>query len=171
MALWNQEQMKELEAARRQHPVPHIRSKALALWNLGRGKSRGEVAEFIGVYRHALLSWVRRYQAHGLAGLEVEEGRGRPSRVDEAEVREVLAQSPRHFGLSQERWTLSGLRQVVPSLRQFRSLRSVGYVLHRMGLAPKRGQYRRSSPDPEYLKKKRMPKSASGKRLKTRRKS
>jgi transposase len=171
MGIWDEEQMKELNMAMRTHPVPHIRSKATALWNLGRGKSRSEVAEFMGVYRHAILRWKRRYEAHGLAGLEIEEGRGRPSRVSEEEVREAISQSPRNFGLQEERWTLSGLRSAVPSLRQFRSLRSVGYVLERMGLAPKRGQYKRSSPDPEYQKKKNMRSNASGKRLKIRKKS
>lgn len=170
MALWNEEQMQELDQARKQHPVPHVRCKALALWNLGRGKNQTEVADFFGVFRHAVLSWTRRYQQHGLAGLEVEEGRGRPSRVDEAEVRRAIEQTPRNYGIAQERWTLESLRQAVPSLRQFQSLRSIGYVLARMGMAPKRGQYRRCSPDPDYQKKKNTRRPVSDKPSKTRRK-
>ena len=45
MGIWREEQMKELDLARRKHPVPHIRIKAMALWNLGCGKSQREVAE------------------------------------------------------------------------------------------------------------------------------
>jgi transposase len=170
METWNEDQMAELEDASRNHPKPHLRIKALALLNLGRGKSKSEVAEFVGVYRHALLRWVRRYRDEGLAGLEVEEGRGRPSAVDAGELREIISQSPRHFGFNQERWTLSSLRRAVPSLRHLRSLRSVGYVLERAGFSPKRGQYQRISPDPEYGKKKPSRKPASGKAAKTRRK-
>jgi len=151
----NSQQMSELDFMRRTHPKPYVRVRAMALWNLASGKSVTDVADFIGVYRHALVRWRKRYEEHGIAGLEMDEGRGRKSSVDEEEVLRVVSQSPRNFGLKQERWTLETLRDTVPSLRHLKSLRSVGYVLERMNLAPKRGQYRRVSPDPEYDKKKR----------------
>lgn len=152
--VWNEEQMRELEEARRRHPKAHIRTKALGLWNLGRGRNQSEVADFLGVDRHTVCAWTERYAAQGLSGLEVKAGRGRISKVDEGDVKRVLEQTPRQFGIAQERWTLRALREAVPSLAHLKSLRSVGYVMHRIGLAPKRGQYRRSSPDPDYVKKK-----------------
>jgi transposase len=129
------------------------------------------VAAFLGVDRHAVLAWRRAFAARGALGLEVSPGRGRRSQVDEAEVLNAIQQSPRAFGLTQERWTLAALRRVVPSLRPLRSLRSVQYVLERLGWSPKRGQYRRVSPDPEYEKKNNTPPRASGSRAKTRKPS
>ena len=160
----NSQQMSELDFTRRMHPKPYVRVRAMALWNLGAGKSVTEVADFVGVYRHALVRWRKRYGAHGIAGLEIDEGRGRRSKVVEEEVLRVVSQSPRNFGLKQERWTLEALRDAVPSLRHLKSLRSVGYVLERINFSPKRGQYRRVSPDPQYEKKKtsrRMPQGSA----------
>src|SRR4030043_318856 len=79
-------------------------------------------------------------------------GRGRPARAQEAEVEQVLRQSPRSFGLAQTRWTLRALSQVVPSLRGFSEM-GVWKVLHRMDLRYKRGQPHLHSPDPEYEEK------------------
>lgn len=165
--VWTRAQRVELDAARRQDPTPHVRIKALALWNLGDGHTTVDVARWVGVTRHTVLSWRRRYAAEGLAGLGVRTGRGRRSGVDAAEVRRVMEQSPRAFGLAQERWTLSALRRIVPSLRPLRSLSSVHAVLHRLRLVPKRGQYRRHSPDPDYVKKKSTRNGVSSKRGRT----
>lgn len=163
----NNRQVAELEEARKGHPKPYVRVRAMALLNLNAGKSVTETAEFIGVYRHALVRWRRKYEKQGIAGLEVEKGRGRRSKVNEEEVLTFVSQSPRNFGCKQERWTLKLLRDTVPSLRHLKSLRGVEYVLERLKLSPKRSQYRRASPDPDYEKKKYWPRNVSAKRVKT----
>mgnify|MGYP001583143750 FL=1 len=160
---WSKKQTQELDWARRHHPVAHVRVKSLALWDIGQGHGLGAAADGVGVTRQSVRFWIRRFSAAGVAGLHVRPGRGRPSCVDPEEVLRVLEQSPRAFGLAQERWTLAALRRAVSSLRHLRSLRSVGYVMARLGLAPKRGQYRRQSPDPEYTKKKPVRSGASSK--------
>lgn len=152
---FTQQQLDALDHARRHHPVPHLRTKAIALWNVGRGRSYAEVGEFVGVERHTIGNWVTGFLDGGLESLRVKPGRGRKSQVDEQDVRRHVLQSPRNFGHDTERWTLQLLHDTVPSLRHLRSLRSVRYVLERLGVSWKRGQFQHWSPDPDYEKKKR----------------
>src|SRR4030065_22902 len=131
---------------------PHVRMKAAALWNLSGGKTRSEVAEFLGVSTVSVSAWAKRFRAEGVTGLAIRPGRGRPARAEEAEVEQVLRQSPRSFGLAQTRGTLRALTQVVPSLQGVSEM-GAWKVLQRMGLRYKRGQPPLHSPDPEYEKK------------------
>jgi len=171
MERWSTAQIEELEQARRHHRKAYVRTRAMGLLRWGEGAATQEIATFLGVDRHAVLAWRRAFAERGTAGLVVSPGRGRRSHVDEAEVRNAIEQSPRAFGLPQERWTLDALRRAVPSLRHLRSLRSVQYVLERLGWSAKRGQYRRVSPDPDYEKKNNTRRRVSGSHGKTRRTS
>jgi len=146
------EDRKQLRRLMRHAEKPYVRMKATALWNLGQGKTRREVAEFLGVSRVSVSAWMKRFRAQGVAGLAIRPGRGRRARAQAAEVEQVLRQSPRSFGLAQTRWTLRALAQVVPSLRGFSEM-GVWKVLNRMGFRYKRGQPHLSSPDPQYEEK------------------
>jgi transposase len=146
------EDRKELQRLMRHADKPHLRLKAAALWNVSRGKTHREVAEFLGVSTVSVGAWVKRFRAHGVRGLAIRPGRGRPARAQAAEVEQVLRQSPRSFGLAQTRWTLRALAQVVPSLRGFSEM-GVWKVLNRMGFRYKRGQPHLSSPDSQYEEK------------------
>jgi transposase len=154
------EDIRKLEGAMKSAPKPHIRRKATALWNLARGRSQREVAAFLGASRASIIEWKQRFEAEGIAGLELRPGRGRPQRANPAEIEAVLRQSPRNFGISQTRWTLDSLTQVVPSLRGF-TPSGVWRVLRRSGLSYKRGQPLIHSPDPAYGKKRGLKGSAS----------
>jgi transposase len=143
---------KELRKTMRRAAKPHLRMKAVALWNLGQGKTRREVAEFLGVSKASLSAWAKRFRAEGVGGLAIRPGRGRPAQAQASEVEQVLRQSPRSFGLAQTRWTLRALAQVVPSLRGFSEM-GVWKVLQRMGYGYKRGQPHLTSPDPQYQEK------------------
>lgn len=146
------EQIEELANAMRHSPKPHVRIKAVALWNLARGKSREEVAAFLDVSKVSVTEWSKRYGEEGLGGLQIRAGRGRHSQVDPQEVEEYVRRSPREFGLRQTRWTLKALAQVVPSLRRFTPM-GVRWVLHRLGFRYKRGQPWLHSPGPQYGEK------------------
>jgi transposase len=148
----SEQESKELRALMRRAEKPHVRMKATGLWNLSQGKTRREVGEFLGVSTVSIGAWAKRFREEGMAGLAIRPGRGRPARAQEAEVEQVLRQSPRSFGLAQTRWTLRALTQVVPSLQGFSEM-GVWKVLQRMGLRYKRGQPHLHSPDPEYEKK------------------
>lgn len=148
----SEQERRELQGLMRRAAKPHLRLKAIALWNLGQGKTRREVAEFLGVSAVSVGAWAKRFRSEGVAGLAIRPGRGRPARARKDEIEQLLRQSPRSFGLHQTRWTLRSLAQVAPSLKGFSEM-GVWKVLQRMGLRYKRGQPQVSSPDPEYEKK------------------
>lgn len=149
----NREQMEELQWLSKHAQKPHVRVKALALLNWARGRPVSELSALFDVSRTSMYQWRARFLARGGRGLQVQVGRGRKAAADTEEIERYVRQSPRNFGLSQTRWTLKGLAQVVPSLRGFSAF-GVEKVLERMGLRYKRGQPWQHSPDPEYGQKK-----------------
>lgn len=148
----SEQAMRELQRLMRQATQAHLRVKATALWNLGRGKTRREVADFLRVSPASVSAWTKRFKEQGVGGLAIRPGRGRRVRADAAEVESYLRQSPRTFGLTQTRWTLRALAQVVPGLHGFTEM-GVWKVLQRAGFHYKRGQPYLHSPDPAYGEK------------------
>ena len=148
----NATQMDELRTLMRRADQPHVRVKAIALWNLGRGKSRQEVADFVGVSVTSLSAWTQRFRAQGAAGLAIQPGRGRRAQADVAELERYLRQSPRAFGQEQTRWTLRALGEVVPGLQGLTAM-GIWKALQRAGFHYKRGQPHLHSPDSAYEEK------------------
>jgi transposase len=148
-----EQQQHELSKAARTHPTAHVRLKALAILNVGRGRKIMEVARIFVASRQSVYSWIERYLAGGIEGLEVQSGRGRKAQADPQEIEQYVLQTPENFGLRQTRWTLKALADVVPSLRGF-TASGVKRALARAGFSYKRGQPVQHSPDPEYTKKK-----------------
>jgi hypothetical protein len=76
----SKEEREELEQIRDHHPKPYMRERATALLKIADGWSG------LRVSREGLLKprdpdtiyrWVRRYKEEGVAGLEIQKGRGR----------------------------------------------------------------------------------------------
>lgn len=71
---------KELEMVRDKHEKPYMREKASALLKIAAGQSPHEVA-IGGLLKprdpDAIYDWLDRYEADGVKGLEVRDGRGR----------------------------------------------------------------------------------------------
>ncbi len=76
----NSEQQDELENVRDRHPLAHMREKAAALLKIAAGQNGLQVAQ------HGLLKereadtvyrWMGRYEALGIKGLMIRQGRGR----------------------------------------------------------------------------------------------
>jgi hypothetical protein len=74
------EQRQELERLRDYAAKPHLREKAAALLKIADGQSGLQVG-LHGLLRRrdadTIYRWVKRYQAEGLAGLTIRQGRGR----------------------------------------------------------------------------------------------
>lgn len=78
--LLSQEQREELTKTRDQHAVAHMRVKAAALLKVADGQPMSLVASsglLKPVDRHSIKDWIVRYQREGLAGWNVQAGRGR----------------------------------------------------------------------------------------------
>jgi putative transposase len=160
MSQFTEAQVQELDCLSRRAPQAYVRRQALALWHLAQGRTQREVATSLRASRASLLFWKKRYLSEGSAGLVVRPGRGRRRKAQPQEVEEALRQSPRNFGISQTRWTLTALAAVVPSLHGF-TPSGVWRVLQRNGLSYKRGQPLLHSPDPAYVQKRGLDRSAS----------
>lgn len=143
------QQLEEVNHLARHSPVPHVRVKALAVYNVGQGFPCYHVARMLGVERRSVGRWVRNYLAQGVGAFAIKEGRGRRPRVKGEEVEHYLRQAPIQFGLQRTRWTLALLQQVVPSFRGM-SLVGIYQALKRLGYRYKRGQPAVHSPDPQY---------------------
>lgn len=80
------------------------------------GLSEDEVAAGFGVGRLVVRRWVRRFQRHGILGLQTQRGRHGPN-VFTADIRRAIAQvarnSPKRYGEMRERWSLRSLRSVL----------------------------------------------------------
>jgi len=74
------EQCAELRRLRDHDTRPYLRERAAALLKIAAGKIPAHVARS-GLLRprdpDTIYSWLRRYQAEGLPGLEIRKGRGR----------------------------------------------------------------------------------------------
>jgi transposase len=109
---------------------------------IAQGMTCPHVSELLGDSPRAVVNWVQRFEAEGLAGLSEGERSGRPSRLDArqlARVQAALRASPTEFGLPTQMWdgpTLSAfLRQdlgVKLKVRQCQRLfRQLGFRLRK----------------------------------------
>lgn len=75
------EQQLTLEELRDHHPKPHLREKGAAILKVAAGQSMRQVA-LHGLLKErdpeTLAEWLDRYEQHGIGGLFVQPGRGRP---------------------------------------------------------------------------------------------
>ena len=76
----NEGQKRELEEIRDGNQKPYMRERAAALLKVARGRSGRDVA-LNGLHKQrdpdTIYTWVRRYQAEGIKGLLIRQGRGR----------------------------------------------------------------------------------------------
>jgi len=74
------EQREALEKVRDTHPKAYMRERAAAILKIADGMSGLQVSQ-TGLLKprdpDTIYRWVRRYVAHGIAGLEIRTGRGR----------------------------------------------------------------------------------------------
>ena len=74
------QQIADLQTALNKHPKPYVRERASAILQIHQGKSGCLVAQE-GLLRkrreNTLYDWVHRFEKDGMAGLLVQEGRGR----------------------------------------------------------------------------------------------
>jgi transposase len=76
----SQIEIRELEELRDHAVKPYLRERAAAILKIARGNSGREIALHGLLKPHwqdTIYEWVRRYLAKGIAGLEIQAGRGR----------------------------------------------------------------------------------------------
>ena len=83
------------------------------------GKGPAEVALAVGVARQTVYTWKRLLDEGGIEALRAVPGRGRPAKLDGAqleEVRRAVLQKPTEHGFGTDLWTLKRVGVVIKKL-------------------------------------------------------
>jgi transposase len=118
-----------------------------------------EIASMVRESEATVLRWRKRYQAEGVEGLKDAPRVGRPATVTEAYRAVLLAavrRRPRSLPLPFSLGTLQRLIEYLAERTGLRvSLETIRRLLKQAGIVLSRPQHQISSPDSEYLVKKR----------------
>ncbi len=115
--------VKELTPAEREavRQLAHSRTapareveRAKMIWHLLQGELVPAVAQRLGRSEARVRAWLKRFNAHGRAGLQEQPRSGRPPTYSPEQVAEVIATAlsdPQQLGLPFACWTLDRLQQ------------------------------------------------------------
>jgi transposase len=117
------------------------------------------IAQIVRESDQTVRNWFKRYQAEGIEGLKDAPMPGAPRKVTPEYVKqlvEVVRLRPRGLGLPFSMWTLARLADYLAEQTGIRvEGETVRVHLKEAGIVLSRPQHKISSPDPEYLVKKR----------------
>lgn len=156
----NDEQHRELDELYRKTKDPRLRTRAqMVLLSAERGRKAEEIAEIVRESHATVLRWLKRYMMEGSEGLKDAPRPGKPpTTTDEYRQRllEAVRRRPRSLGLEYSMWTLQRLADYMAEQTGVRlSTETVRRELKKGGIVLSRPQHTITSPDPEYLVKKR----------------
>lgn len=117
------------------------------------------IAKIVRENDQTVRNWLKRYQAEGLEGLKDRPMPGSPAKITkeyEERLCTVVRLRPRSLGQPYSIWTLERLADYMAEQTGIRvSYETVRRVLAEAEIVLSRPQHTISSPDPEYLLKKR----------------
>ncbi len=140
----------ELQALFRRETNARMAKRIWIIWQARLGKIEPEITAAIGLARRSVQTWVQRYNAEGLAGLQDRPGRGRPP-ILSAEEQQLVAQRVDQGPQEGDVCSLRGLdfqKFIEDQFGKLMSLSSVYGLLHELGyewLVP-RSKHRKSDP-------------------------
>ena len=162
------EQRVALEQLYRKTKLPRVRTRAqMILLSAEQGLKAEEIAAIVRESAVTVLTWLKRYLAEGIAGLQDAPRAGRNTTVTE-EFRKCLLENvrrrPRSLGLAFSMWTLQRLADYLAEKTGIRvSDETIRRELAKEDIVFSRPQHTISSPDPEYqIKKRRLKKLEMG---------
>jgi transposase len=139
----------------------------MILLSAEQGLKADEIAAIVRESAVTVLTWLKRYLAEGIEGLQDAPRAGRNATVT-AEFRRCLLESvrrrPRSLGLAYSMWTLQRLADYLAEKTGIRvSDETIRRELAKEDIVFSRPQHTISSPDPEYqVKKRRLKKLEMG---------
>jgi len=140
--------------------LPRIRTRTqMILLSVEQALKAPQIALIVRESERTVQRWLKRYQAEGINGLQDAPKSGKPSKVSLAYRQQLLSsvrQRPRSLGLEFSLWTLARLADYLAEQTGIRlSEEGVRLQLKAMEIVLSRPQHKISSPDPDYLLKKR----------------
>ena len=156
----SEEQKVELDELYRKTEMPRVRTRAqMVLLSAEKKLKVDEIADIVRESSVTVLRWLHRYLAEGIQGLLDVPRAGRSSILtDEFRKRllEVVRRRPRSLELEYSMWTLQRLADFMAEDSGIRvSTETIRRALAKEDIVFSRPQHTISSPDPEYLVKKR----------------
>ena len=154
------EAVKELAELYRTTKDTRIQTRAQIILLAGeQGLKTGQIGTIVRQTGDTIRSWINRYEAEGVTGLEDRPRSGSPGKVT-AEYQEKLVaavrQRPRSLDRPYSLWTLERLADYMVEQTSIRVCPdTVRRRLEKEEIVLSRPQHKISSPDPEYLLKKR----------------
>jgi transposase len=113
----NKQEVEMLQRIVQSRSVPQrLAQRAGIIWLASQSYTVPAISRQVGLTEPRVRQWLRRFNDHGLAGLEDAPRSGRPPRHADAarELAVRLARSrPSDLGLPFEQWTLARLRQAI----------------------------------------------------------
>jgi transposase len=131
----------------------------MILLTIEQGWTAPQIAPIVRESDETVRRWLKRYLAEGLEGLHDAPRCGAPGKVTAAYhalLLQVVRRRPRSLGQPYSLWTLQRLADYLAEQLGIRvSIETVRLQLKAAGIVLSRPQHTISSPDPEYLLKKR----------------
>ena len=157
------DEMAALDELYRKTKTVRIRTRVqMVLLALEQRMKAPEIAQLVRMEEQAVRRWLKRYQAEGIDGLYDRPHSGSPGKVTAAyqqRLETVVRQRPRALGLPYSMWTLQRLADYLAEETGIRvSDETVRLRLKAADIVLSRPQHTISSPDPEYILKKRRSK-------------
>jgi transposase len=154
------EQLQELQELYRKTPVPRVRTRAQSVLLAAEKQLKAqEIAPIVRLSDQAVRKWLKRYQAEGIEGLKDQPRSGTPKKVTthyREQLESAVRRRPRSLDLPFSMWTLQRLADYMAEETGIRvEGETVRLHLKKIGIVLSRPQHKVSSPDPEYLVKKR----------------
>jgi transposase len=117
------------------------------------------IAQIVREDDQTVRTWLKRYLSEGIEGLKDRPMPGAPSKITPAYVEQLLQvvrRRPRSLGLPYSLWTLQRLADYLAEQTGIRvSYETIRQLLKAREIVLSRPQHQITSPDPEYLVKKR----------------
>jgi len=160
------EELSALDRLYRQTRSVRLRTRAHALLLIAeQGLSSAEAAATVRMSPLSVVRWVKRYNAEGVEGLSDRPRPGKPCKASpqyRERLLELVRRRPRSLGLEFSLWTLRRLSDFMAEETGERiSHEGIRRYLKEGGIVLSRPQHTVTSPDPEYMvKKRRLKRSA-----------
>jgi transposase len=157
------EELEALENLYRTTKDVRLRTRAQIVLLAGEQRmTASAIATIVREVSQTVRNWLKRWMAEGIEGLKDRPMPGAPAKITEAYEEQLLAavrRRPRSLGQPYSMWTLQRLADYMAEQTGIRaSYETVRLVLKAGEIVLSRPQHKVSSPDPEYLVKKRRSK-------------
>lgn len=114
------------------------------------------IADILNVGRSTVFDWQRKYREGGLAALSTKIASGRPTTLSDQQMMRlyllIAGNDPRQYSFGVALWTRQVIRDLIRHEFAVRvSLPTVGRILKKLGMSPRRPLYRAYQQDPDKV--------------------